>query len=244
MKRLNQVLAIEKGVRTESHKKITELHRLTASEQAVSGISRTYQPVDDGGEKLPPESVNVQVRHQDAFSAVKEVMGELMDLQATKDVANCAARAHVRVDGNDILNNVPATHLLFLEKQLEDLRTFVGKMQVLNPSESWTYDGADGLYKTRPAKTHKTKKLQRPLVMYDATTEHPAQTQLVTEDVVVGHWETVKSSGAISLERKRVIEGRIAKLLKAVKEAREMANMIEAPGQVVGEPIFEYLFGE
>jgi hypothetical protein len=38
-------------------------------------------------------------------------------------------------------------------------------------------------------------------VLYDATEHHPAQTQLISEDVIVGWWETVKHSGAIPRPR-------------------------------------------
>ena len=44
---------------------------------------------------------------------------------ATQDFANCQAKANVVVDGQTILKEVPVTHLLFLEKQLVDLRTFI-----------------------------------------------------------------------------------------------------------------------
>jgi len=72
--------------------------------------------------------------------------------------------------------------------------------------------------------TTKTKKKMTPVVLYEATKEHPAQVKEVTEDVVVGFWSATKFSGALSGDRKEVLVSRIQQLQKAVKFAREEAN--------------------
>ncbi|WP_443732109.1 DUF7873 family protein [Streptantibioticus silvisoli] len=58
----------------------------------------------------------------------------------TKERANRAARADVTVEGRTILADVPVTWLLFLEKRLTDLRTFVKKPPVLDAAGSWSPD--------------------------------------------------------------------------------------------------------
>jgi len=40
------------------------------------------------------------------------------------------------------VGHVPATYLLFLEKQLTDLHTLVSKLPVLDASETWVFDQA------------------------------------------------------------------------------------------------------
>ena len=99
---------------------------------------------------------------------------------------------------------------------------------------------------TRLAKTEvvSSSPTCRPLVLYDATKEHPAQTQLVTEDIVAGYWNTVKYSGAMPAPQKVAMAERVEKLLRAVKEAREAANIIEeVPVPAVSEFILRYVFG-
>ena len=91
-------------------------------------------------------------------------------------------------------------------------------------------------------KTTKMKKVQKPLVLYPATEQHPAQTQLVTEDVTVGTWNTVKYSGAITVQRKKQLQRKIRDLIKAVKFAREKANGHEVTDRAAGEIVFGYLF--
>jgi hypothetical protein len=141
-----------------------------------------------------------------------------------------------------ILKDVPVTFLLFLEKQLTDLNTFVGKIPVLDASEDWNHDSHANIFKTSPISTTKTKKLQKPIVLHPPSKEHPAQTQLITEDVIIGHWETIRQSGSLPALQKAVILERIQGLSKAVKFAREAANAVAAPKKELSRQVFEYLF--
>ena len=97
----------------------------------------------------------------------------------------------------------------------------------LDPAEEWTWDAAATLWKTSPQETIKTKKVKKAIVLYPATPEHPAQTQLIDEDVVVGTWMQVKQSGAIKDDVRRALVRRCEVLQRAVKQARERANMAE-----------------
>jgi hypothetical protein len=242
MAKLNQILAIEKGIKTRVYAEFTELHNATQKPALMNGFTKTYQPRDEDGETYPAESQKVQYEHQDVLERVATGLTELFDITAIKDWANCSARADVVIDGRVLLAKVPATYLLFLEKQLSDLTTFVQKMAELDAASDWNTDPATSRLKTDPAATQRTKKVQRPIVLYDATEHHPAQTQLITEDVIVGQWVTIKYSGAIPAPRKKQLLTRIEKLANAVKFAREQANAAETEEQKVGRAVFDYLF--
>jgi hypothetical protein len=128
-----------------------------------------------------------------------------------------------------------------ISRRAEHATHGISRSTVLHRAEDWAkHDGA-GLFRTAPIATHRTKKVQKPIVLYDATKEHPAQTQLITEDVVVGYWDTVKHSGALPAPRKKELISRIEKLSQAVKFAREKANAADAETVTVGKPIFDYL---
>jgi hypothetical protein len=242
MTKLNQIIAVEKGVKSKAVQTFTQIHQVTQRAALFSGISRTYQPKDEEGEALPPESTRVQFTAQQAINVVAEALGRLFDVAATRDWANCAARADIVVDGNVLIPKVPVTHLLFLEKQLVDLRTFVEKLPVLDPAETWSLDAASAAWRTDPVQTVKTKKIPRNHVKAEATERHPAQVEIYYEDVPVGYWTTVKFSGA--LPQTRVIEllRRVDALSVAVKHAREEANATPVTDQHVGEVVFGYLF--
>lgn len=243
MTKLNQIIAIEKGTKTQSVRDLTDAHQALQKQALLSGISRSYRPRDEeNGEKLPPEQTKVQIRAKDMIRKTADVMTKLFDITATKDIANCEARADVVVDGRVIIANAPVTYLLFLEKQLVDLHTFVKKLPVLDPSEEWHHDSTSNCWATDPAFGVRTKKVIRNHVKAEATEKHPAQVETYTEDVVVGEWKTIKFSG--SLPQKEVDEflARVEKLQEAVKFAREAANSVEVQDARIGKAAFDYVF--
>ncbi|WP_437850573.1 DUF7873 family protein [Sorangium sp. So ce363] len=243
MPRLNQIIAIEKGVKARSHQRLTEAHHALQKPALLSGISRTYRSKDEEGEQLPPEATRVQAKAEDIIRSTADILGELFDVTATKDYANCKARADVVVDGKVLLTGAPVTYLLFLEKQLVDMNTFIKKLPVLDASESWTFDPSADSWATEPVQTARTKKIPRNHVKAEATDKHPAQVEVYHEDVVVGYWKTVKFSGALPARRINELLDRVEKLQKAVKFAREEANNQTVEEQKVGAAVLGFLFG-
>jgi hypothetical protein len=172
-----------------------------------------------------------------------DTLTRLFDVTATKDFANCAATADVSVDGTVLLADVPVTYLLFLEKQLTDLHTFVKKLPVLDAAESWVQDASSDSWKTEPVQTYRTKRVPRNHVKAEATEKHPAQVEVYYEDVTIGYWTTVKFSGALPARRVNELLDRVEKVQQAVKFAREEANGTEVEDRRVGDAVFGYLFG-
>jgi hypothetical protein len=240
--RLNQIVAIEKSIKSRSFQELTDAHHALQKPALLSGIARTYRPKDEEGEQLPPESTKVQIKANEIIRQTAEILTRLFDVTATKDWANCNARADVIVDGKTLVAQVPITHLLFLEKQLVDLLTFIRKLPVLDASETWTFDPSADTYATEPVQTVRTKKIPRNHVKAEATEKHPAQVEVYYEDVAVGYWRTVKFSGALSAQRVNELLTRVEKLQQAVKFAREEANNLQVDDQKVGEAVLGYLF--
>jgi hypothetical protein len=241
--KLNQIIAVEKGVKSKSFADLTDAHHAVQKSAPLAGISRVYQPKDEEGEQLPPESTRVQLKTEDILREVAETLTRLFDVTATKDWSNLTARADVTVDELTIARDVPVTYLLFLEKQLTDLHTFVKKLPVLDAAESWVRDDSTDSWKTEPVRTIRTKKVPRNHVKAEATEKHPAQVDVYYEDVAVGYWTTVKFSGALPAKRVNDLLDRVLKLQTAVKFAREEANSVDVLDQKVGATIFGYLFG-
>lgn len=239
--KLNQIIAVENGIKTSTQKDLTEAHHAIQKPALLSGIARTYKPKDDDGERFPDESTRVQITAKDMLQQTAEIMTKLFDVTATKDWANCNATADVVVDGKTLLSKAPVTYLLFIEKRLVDLETFVKKIPTLDPSEKWTFDPSQNCYATSPAETTKTKKIPRNHVVAEATKEHPAQVQVFTEDVVVGNWKTTKYSGALPAQKQAQLLARLGKLREAVKFAREEANGIDVARLQIGASLFDYL---
>src|SRR5215468_9251452 len=212
MARLNQIVAIEKGIKSRSFQELTEAHHALQKPALLAGISRTYRPKDEEGEQFPPESTRVQIKADDIIRQTSQVLTTLFDATAAKDWTNCTAKADVVVDGQTLLAQVPATYLLFLEKQLVDLHTFVKKLPVLDASEAWSFDPSADCWATEPVQTTRTKKIPRNHVKAEATEQHPAQVEVYYEDVVVGNWRTVKFSGALPAQRINELLDRVVRL--------------------------------
>src|SRR5678816_328634 len=162
MTQLNQIIAIESGVKPRAKKDFALAQRIFETKVAqLNGISRTYHPLNEDGEKFPPESTRVQVNVQEILSEVQKALIRFFDVTLTKDVANTLATADIVVDGVTIAENVPPPTLLFLEKELSELLLFIGKIPVLDLGEEWSYDDNVNAYATPPAQTAKTKKVPR-----------------------------------------------------------------------------------
>ena len=242
MPKLNQIIAIQSSKKSAAKDVLTEVYQQLQKPDLLTGISRSYKAKDELGEELPPESKLVQINVNAAIDRASKALVEMFDVVATQDWANCEAKANVVVDGQTIVADVPVTHLLFLEKQLVDLHTFVSKLPVLDPAERWNFDAAQDCFASESFQSLRTKKVPKTHVKYEATKEHPAQVEMYMEDVTVGTWTTVKFSGAIPASRRNALLQRVNELQDAVKSARETANSMEIQSKKIGDSILKYIF--
>ena len=244
--KLHEVVAIRKGIKSRTYGELTQLYKRAQKSDLYGGMSRVYKPKDDDGETFPAEDKLVQLLSEDVLKKIRKIRTEFFDIEATQDMGNLIAKADVKIDGEVILADMPVTLLIFLEKELNDLRTFVDSMPTLDEAKNWSADPNSRLYRSDTAVTHKTKKVQRPIVLYDAVIKDdhaiPAQTQLITEDVVIGHWHTTYLSGALPAPRKEELLERLDTLRDAVKRARSRANDIEVERKELGGAVFRWLF--
>jgi hypothetical protein len=242
MPKLNQIVALTQGRKSRNATTITAIYHKAQKAALFSGLVRTYQPKDDDGETQPSESHKVQEVAADLIESFQDSMQDLFDIVATQDRANCFARADVTVDGEVLIKDVPATTLLFLEKQMADVKTFIEHLPTLDPTEDWDYNKEQGLWASKPQQTSRSKKVPRAFVKAPATDKHPAQVDVFTEDVQVGTWTKISYSGAIPSSQKSAMLTRVAKLLDAVKSAREQANLVDATDVLIGESLLDYVF--
>src|SRR5215468_10751922 len=242
MPKLNQIIAVLAGKKAQAKETLTEAYHQIKKPEQLTGLVRTYQPRDEGGEPQPEERKLVQVKVNELINHVQRDLTDMFEVVATQDWANCQARADVVVDGRKLLEGVPVTHLLFLEKQLVDLKTFVEALPTLDAAEEWEYKAEIDCYVSRPSRSNRTKKVPRNHIKYESTKEHPAQVEMYMEDVWVGTWTITKFSGAIPAATKNAMLDRVRKLVDAVKAAREEANGLEVHPQKVGATLLSFVF--
>ncbi len=245
MTTLAQITALVSGEKPRSQEKLTALYHLVQRNAGLlSGLIRRYTPRDEEGEHLPGESSVVQTRVEaDVLPGVKTALERMFDLQFTQDVANTEARADVRIGTEVLIRNAPITYLMWLEKKLVDLRTFVSKLPTLDPADRWSWDNDLSVWRSESVITVRAKKVPRNHVLAEATDRHPAQVQVWHEDVPVGTWNTVKLSGAAPASLITLLDDRIAALIDAVRVARTEANEMTVTDVRAGAQVFAFLFG-
>lgn len=225
LKQLNQLIALEKGVKQRTYKEIDAAYDLLRKPEVLNGFSKEYQPLEENGETLPAESKKVQITAKQLFEVIQDQMVEYLNVETTKDHTNATATGDiVLVNGIEIAKGVPVTTLLALEKQLLDLRTSFEKTVTLDPAQDWKFDLATGCHRTEPVKKARTKKVPKVITLAPATDKHPAQTSLIQEDIIAGYWVQTEISGALPAPEKRSYIERVNDLLDSVKAAREQAN--------------------
>lgn len=244
LSKLNQILAVEKGVRSRFSNVLNNAYHMVQRAELFNGLSRTYRPKDDDGERLPEESKKVQVRAEDMLTELSQQWTRVLDVVATKDATNTVAFADVVVNGTTLLERVPVTYLLFLEKELTSLNTFIEKLPTLETGKDWSYDNGAQIHRTAVVETARSKKVPIPTVLYEATDKHPAQVQVFNEDVTQGYWMAQQLSGALPMARWKELRERVSQLQDAVKQARERANMTELQNVSVGDQLFGFILGD
>lgn len=241
----NQIIAIANGEKSKLADKTTAAFHTLQKGDFFEGFTRRYEPFEEdatGANKLPDEIKLVQQTVKGVFSQLYNDTKNSYDAVAALDIGNCSAKADIKLDdGTVIAREVPATHLIWLEKRLVDMRTMFLAIPVVDPAETWTYEAGAGLNKTSEKVAFRTKKTPRVLVKAEATDKHPAQTEVYNEDVNIGKWLTIKHSGAITPAEKAKYLARYEQLTIAVKKAREEANNVDVQTSDIGTNILKYL---
>lgn len=240
--KLNQIIAVEKGAKVHLNETITGVYHEFQKPDLFAGLARSYRPKDDDGDQLPPESTKVQRDVTDLLDTLGRGWGRLLDVTATKDWANTQAVADVKVGDTVIIAKAPATYLIWLEKQVAEMRTVISRIPTLDPALDWTRNDAADAWASTPVETTRTRKVMRAFTKAPATKEHPAQVDSFTEDEVAGYWTNIRFSGALPQASVNELLERVDALAAAVKTAREEANMIDVTDISVGGALFGYLF--
>jgi hypothetical protein len=245
---LAQIITIEKGVHSRNYEALSEIHKKAQKPDQFAGISKTYDRATESEEEIPAEVKLVQLRHEMVLTDYRKLWTEWWDLESTKDDANTRARADVVVDGTTIVAQAPVTFLLFLEKQLTDIRKAVDVLPELPSDKEWTLDTVTGVHRSEPRKKARTQTRKTAVTLVPAQFKEgfnplPAQAQLIDDQVITGYYTEAQFSGAIPPAKKRAILERVNKLIDATKDARQRANRLDVEDKPVAAAVFTYLFG-
>lgn len=243
---LHELLAVE-GDLDGAHKKIIDETKVTFTKKAdrFMGQHRKYLPfTDHDGISFPEDYKQIDTTVLDKLEYMEKTEIRYFNAMLQKESTNQVATADLVIDGTTIATGLPATFLLGMETRLKHLRSVYEAIPTLQPGVKWTKDESvgKGVYATeKPVETLKTETVVKPVVLYAATKEHPAQVKEMSEVVNIGKYVTTTWSGMISPADKSILLERIDKTIRAFKQARQRANMTEVIKRDIGKEIFAYI---
>jgi len=115
----------------------------------------------------------------------------------------------------------------------------------LDPAKGFRPDEqrGEGIFKARDVRKTRTSKQPKVIVKYEATKEHPAQTELLNIDVPIGTIEEQEWSGMMTPAEKAELLDRIEKLSRAVRSARSRANEVPVDtSKKLADSLLSYIF--
>lgn len=242
---LHELLAVE-GDLDGAHQKIVEETRVTFTKKAehFMGFHKKLEIVVDDGIKHPEEFKAIDTTVQAKLDHMKKTEIRYFDALLQKEATNQIAYADLIIDGVTIAEALPATFLLGMETRLKHLRSAYEVIPTIQPGIEWVLDPTQGdhIYMTaKPSEKLKTETVIEPVVLYPATKEHPAQVKEVSKVNIVGKYVQFNWSGMITPAEKSVLLGKMDKLIRAFKQARQRANTSEVVRRTVGAEIFAYI---
>jgi len=246
---LHQLIAVQRGVDEETAKTLGAVKHLLSvggEQDPLTGISRTYQPKEEGGEELPAQARRVQITAAELVDRVSESLTKMFDVKFQREQGNTEARADVTVDGQTLISGTPVGYLMFLEAQLGEIIKLIDQIPTLNPADNWSDTAAglrEGVWASDARKTAVPRRVPQVQVLYDATKEHPAQVRPYETEVTVGWWTTVKYSGQMDPKVQQDMRARAVRVQEAVRKAREQANRLEVTPASASRPLLAYIFG-
>lgn len=245
MGKFHELLAVEGDLQRTAEHVCAEAETTFGNRQAhFWGQTKTVRFFDEArsGENTE-ETKAMESTVDDKLGYVAQMTSRYYDAVLQKDMTNQKAKADLIVEGKTIAANLPSSFLLGLEQKLARLRAVYNVMPTLNPGTVWIPDPdqGEGVFVSEVVKQMKTEKVIKPIVLYEATKEHPAQVKETSTDVPVAAIETTAFSGMLTVARKSEILDRLDKLIRAVKKARQRANNIDAEKAKVGMKLFDYI---
>lgn len=243
---LHEILAVVGDLLGAKDKIIKEtVHVFTEKPALFSGNHKKLEMIDSSrsGEETQ-EHKEMTTTIMQKLNYMKASCIKFWDVKFQKECGGQMAKADIIIDDTIIASDVPVYFLLEMETELKKLRQVYESVPTLAPGIGWEKapDLGEGVWKAKyKLEKTKTEKTYEHNVLVPPTEHHPAQVREWTEDKVVGIYYTDQWSGMLSPAEKSVLLGKIDKLTRAIKKARQRANTQEVPKQQIGDVIFGYI---
>lgn len=248
MAKLHELLAVETNLENQANKVRGELASTFDKKRHLFEEKRVvFTPLGEGGQTVIESQSDIQSTVVKELKWIQPFISKAIDASYQVAEANTRGRADVVLeDGKTLLTGVPATSLLELEKRLAEISALVTAIPTLDPAKGFTSDEQRGVgvFKARQVRKTRSRKEKVVIVKYEATKEHPAQTELIDKDVPVGTVEEQEWSGLMTPAEKAELISKVENVSRAIRQARSRANEVEIdPTNKIGQKILNAIFG-
>lgn len=244
----HELLAITNTLKGQKNKVIADQRALFEKKAHHFQEKKTLVTPLAEGEPQSIEAVSdLQTTVPKELAWAAEHIAKAWDASMGVEVANSIAKADIVLeDGTVLAKSIPATALLELEKFIVEVQNLAQVIPTLDPTRGFTLDSSrPDVYVAREVVKTRTRKGKRVITLAPATDKHPAQTQLVEEDLPVATLREQEWSSMITPGRKAEILSKVDELLRAVKRARSRANDTEVPTyDKISTRLLSFVFGE
>lgn len=241
--KLHELLAVEQDRKNRATAALGEaLQAFTKRDAIFDGMLKRYVPTEEDSETIPDETKEMVSTLKDKLTQTLEVFGTGVDAHLSKEETNASntAKAELLI-GEQSFGILSATSLLALEGHLGKLREVYAALPTLDITKKWNFDAQRSIYRTDEEVKFRSVKRPKVIVKYEATKEHPAQTELLYLDFQVGKYETTYYSGKITAAQKATLLRRIDQLIEGVKTARAKANNVDVQNVKLSQRLFEFI---
>jgi len=235
------LLAVESGLRDTATKVMNEAKRTFERHDLFIGKDETYEKLNADGRSFDPIKIKATTTVPDKIDYIHEHLVRYFDSIYQRDLTNTLAKADLVINGQVIEKDVPATFLLFLEKQFKEVRNVYAKVSTLDNVPTWTESATeDNIWETVSTR-EKTEKTIVPIELSKATDKHAAQVQTITKDIPIGTWNIKISSGQITSKEKSRLLSNLDQMIRDITACRCNANDQEVPNVHIAGKLFDMI---
>lgn len=250
MPKLHELLAVEGQLKGQAQATRTELRTTFEKKRHLFEKKLvTFKPSEEGQKEVTEAQSTLQSTVPQELKWIAGIWTKALDVSYQVAAVNRVALADVILDnGQVLLKDAPATALLELEKRATEIQELITAAPTLDPAKGFAPDPDEGknVYRARDTFKTRTRKSPKVITLAPATEHHPAQAQLVTEDIPIGQLVEQEWSGLITPTQKGDFLERVEELRRAIKKARQRANDADVAAKdlpVCGQAIFDYVLG-
>jgi hypothetical protein len=238
--KLYETLALEPDLENKAKEARRTIARLFGNVEAFTKRIETYTVLLESEPPLQSKETAMAYTVEGLLADFQKEHADFTDISLTKEATNVATSADLIINGVK-LATLPATALLNLENRLREIRDLYHDIPTIDPSGVWVFDDNMGLLKSGPYDKLRTKKVMKTLVKYEATKEHPAQTEVYTEDVPSYNVSETVWNSKLTIADKTDRLARIDKLLQETKAARLRANDVEVNRVRLADKLYNFI---